>query len=1154
MQYKMNTVLLVDSLFLAANVLLAIESPYGINLTRPPYFSASLAASFAFHLLSTPSATIQTLSRIPSPPDYTLLVAFIGVGGAIVVAIITGIFAVYQIHLKAKLQKKMEIERHEHAQELLLLQKGTSRQWNTHEAGHYHQEANAQTTRIAMRNAQNLSEYIDAYRTALRTDPNIASLKILDMPSPMSVTSVYVRLRLHQEARASFVLESMLSEAEAKHDPHELLQASQICLENRFHNALEPDEAIRRYKRCIILGDPGAGKTTLLKNLALRSVDHQLKGLPDFPIHLELNTFATSGYQNLIDFAVSRWEERYGFPKSVARELIIKSLKAGTALFLLDALDEAVIGETTSIAEKCYRRVSEEIMQITTRYPQVPIVVTARKAGYQQRAVLGGFTELVVLDFRPQDIRQFVNNWFACQREPQKRKSALELNNKLERNPRIQALAANPLLLSLIVILYEARLDLPDRRAELYKQCVDTLLTKWDASRNIRRRREFKPEYKHLLLEEVAWYFHNRGQRYFKENELLTVITDFLPAIGLSQGQSQHILAEIANENGLIKEQARGWHGFLHLTLQEYFVAQHVTDRNQLGLLLAHWGEPWWEEVILLFAGHTPDASLLLKMLIGQDAQHPLQRDIFYSNVILAGRCLAARPVIRQSSLRNQVIDLLMRILETTPFSLSRKHIADVLVEVGGKEINTRLLGMFEKQRANPALLMSIVSAWSRFGDRSLAQDLFALLNNPFLKLEVRLALADALGKMGDDATIFTLLQMLTNTQIHLHLKERIALSLGEQGNATIIPQLLSLLDARQLAPSLRGAIAHALGKLGDRSTVGALLKLVSENQLDSDIRCRATEALGMLEDPSTVTHLLKLLAKTQPSKLRTSAALALSKVGDRSIVPTLFNLLDTGQDEMEVLLSIIHAIGTIGEQDNAQQILPLIARPSIDLQVRRALIHTAAILGGQSISPKLLQIVTSYQIPPVLELAIIDVLALVGNRSVVPTLTQMLTRPSNSIDMSVHIRCTLMRLNKNQTSLELLHLFRDMTSKLKLTLQTHEYHLLLHIVDTFNQMGEPSIILYLLGLISNQQIPRITRLKFINTIGQLANDSSTIHELVLELNTSDLADAIHQALWSISRRMGVVIPSGEIVSIAKTPSPSTNRYDGTKEQNRAIR
>jgi predicted NACHT family NTPase len=140
---------------------------------------------------------------------------------------------------------------------------------------------------------------------------------------------------------------------------------------------------------------------------------------------------------------------------------------------------------------------------------------------------------------------------------------------RLDSNPRLQALAANPLLLSLIVTVYERQLDLPERWADLYKRCVDTLLSEWDASRDIRRR-EFKPDHKLQLLEEVAWHFHRRGRRHFPDGELLDVIAGFLPAIGLPRGQNHHILEEIAAENGLLKQQAHGWHGFLHLTLQDY--------------------------------------------------------------------------------------------------------------------------------------------------------------------------------------------------------------------------------------------------------------------------------------------------------------------------------------------------------------------------------------------------------------------------------------------------------------------------------------------------------------------------------------------------------------------------------------------------------
>ena len=75
---------------------------------------------------------------------------------------------------------------------------------------------------------------------------------------------------------------------------------------------------------------------------------------------------------------------------------------------------------------------------------------------------------------------------------------------------------------------------------------------------------------------------------------------------------SNRLLEEIAFENGLIKEQAHGWHGFLHLTLQEYFTAQYASDFNQLDELLIHRHDPWWEEVLLLYIGLVPDASPLL--------------------------------------------------------------------------------------------------------------------------------------------------------------------------------------------------------------------------------------------------------------------------------------------------------------------------------------------------------------------------------------------------------------------------------------------------------------------------------------------------------------------------------------------------------------
>src|SRR5262249_1849464 len=123
-----------------------------------------------------------------------------------------------------------------------------------------------------------------------------------------------------------------------------------------------------------------------------------------------------------------------------------------------------------------YQRASNAILQVTTLYPLSPIVVTARKAGYQQRMPLPGFTEFEVVDFRLEDMQEFVSRWFMYSDDSQKQEAAADLNAKLSRNQRIQAIGSNPLLLTLIVLVYQAQLDLPDRRTDLYERCVDVLL------------------------------------------------------------------------------------------------------------------------------------------------------------------------------------------------------------------------------------------------------------------------------------------------------------------------------------------------------------------------------------------------------------------------------------------------------------------------------------------------------------------------------------------------------------------------------------------------------------------------------------------------------------------------------------------------------
>ena len=51
----------------------------------------------------------------------------------------------------------------------------------------------------------------------------------------------------------------------------------------------------------------------------------------------------------------------------------------------------------------------------------------------------------------------------------------------------IQELATNPLLLTLLCLMFEESADFPSNRSELYKEGLNVLLRKWDAKRSIER-------------------------------------------------------------------------------------------------------------------------------------------------------------------------------------------------------------------------------------------------------------------------------------------------------------------------------------------------------------------------------------------------------------------------------------------------------------------------------------------------------------------------------------------------------------------------------------------------------------------------------------------------------------------------------------------
>jgi predicted NACHT family NTPase len=599
-----------------------------------------------------------------------------------------------------------------------------------------------------------------SYFNMLLADPRITLLQILDMQRPLEVVRVYVPLRISEERQQRYdtPVSDEGSTKSPEDDPNIWIEEERQRRERRVEVIYDPEKAISTFHRSVIMGDPGAGKTTLLRHLAIMAAQGSIAGMPSLlPIYVELQSFVHSGLHDLLDFVSTTWEEVYAFPARQARFLLANYFDEGKALLLLDALDETVVGETPEAAEQSYEAVSQSILNIAASYPKASMVVTTRKASYRQHKPLVSFTALELMDFRFEDVKQFVHNWYDATHDLHAEEKSADLIKRLDANPRLLTLAVNPLLLTLIVLAHEDQLDLPERRAELYRICIQTLLTKWDARRGMQRAWEFKPEQKHQLLKVIAWHFHRKRQRYFTEHDLLQVIAEFLPAINVPAERNNDILQEIESEQGVLQEQATGWHGFLHLTLQEYLAAEYINDHVETRFiapaeLLRHRADAWWEEVLLLYMGITPDASLFLPQLCSQSST--IREDIFYTNVLLAGRCLTARPIVKEAGLRAQIIERLFELLMSTQYSLLRQEAVQVLCSIGVFETNSRLVTLLSDEQQDVFMRRRITGALGTLGERAVAGDLVQLLADDQLDVDLRRSIASALAAYANDISI----------------------------------------------------------------------------------------------------------------------------------------------------------------------------------------------------------------------------------------------------------------------------------------------------------------------------------------------------------------------------------------------------------------
>jgi NACHT domain len=415
---------------------------------------------------------------------------------------------------------------------------------------------------------------------------------------------------------------------------------------------------LQRHSALVVLGDPGAGKSTLLKYLITRFTEprerkstrnvsprnllalkhpQRSRSIIPCPLYVSLRACRTQNDTLLEDILDPETKILAGMLPSNQRKkmpqgFIESCVQKGRALLLLDGLDEVA-------NEEMYADVVRKINDFYHSYPENRIVVTCRIAGWHS-GLRGPFALYHALPLDRQQQHDFIARWYETaykQNESdgaptllgeerlaglgllrdERKLSASEEASALERlfgeRERLAELATNPMLLSLICLVYHLRRDLPRGRAALYEECVQILLGVWDRIDKGLNISKPTTDEKRKILRHVAFMLHTNGQKDISRQDFVSLV---MRDLGISEEMARIVVRQIEVRSWLIVERVIDRLAFSHLTLQEFFVVEYLHTEKQDAIDFATIKD-WniWREPVLLMCGQSTNPTTFIEQV-----------------------------------------------------------------------------------------------------------------------------------------------------------------------------------------------------------------------------------------------------------------------------------------------------------------------------------------------------------------------------------------------------------------------------------------------------------------------------------------------------------------------------------------------------------